>query len=192
MRDTSLTTTPPPSRKTRKKPQTPPRLFDDPWRDWQPQWQGRAPHALQEKHAPTEPVRLRGQTRDQDSCQRRIVDARLWEALDGAQQDAALAIAFAFEAMSKGLGFATSNWQRVPGARNPMGVANGHARLTGTYVEWTEACHKAGVSHSMVIDILCFGITCRALDRDRRVRAGTSRQNLIEGLALYARLRGWK
>lgn len=120
-----------------------------------------------------------------------MVDARLWESLRGEEQDAAIEIAFSFEAITKGMGFATSNWRRIPGSRNPAGAANGFARLTSSYMDWARACQKEGISHSMVIDILCYGISCNALDRDRRTRRGFSRGNLVAGLSLYARLRGW-
>ncbi len=66
-----------------------------------------------------------------------------------------------------------------------------HARLINAYVEWAKRCAKAKVSHSMIIDILSFGFSCRALDRDRRLGKGSSRQNLMEGLSLYCELRGW-
>lgn len=188
----------PPASAPANKNKAPPRkntgTFEDPWRDWNPKWQNTEnPHDLQERIAPTEAVEVHNaQERESRQCRRRLVDARLWDSFDSTLQQAATEIAYAFEALSKGLGFSTSNWNRVPGARNPTAAANSHARLTGIYIDWTRACHDAKVSHSMVIDILCFGISCKALDRDRRVRGGKSRQNLLDGLDLYARMRGWR
>lgn len=169
------------------------RLPDDPWRDWQPQWRGAGtPHDLQERHAPTEAVYLRdAHGRDQEHCQRRILDARLWDGLPAASQAAARQIMLHYESLSRGLGFATSDPQRLPGARNPLGAINGFAQLRGLYDDWVAACRKDNLSHSMVIDVLCFDISCKLLDRDRGVRSGTSRQNLLAALALYARLAGW-
>lgn len=166
----------------------------DPWHDWRPHWgkgdKNPSPHSLQESHHPTEAVHVRsGRGRDEYRTQRRLLDARLWDSLTPAQQDAAIAIAWAFEAMSRGLGFAASDWRRIPGSRG-AGLQD-QGRLHGIYIDWTRACMRAGVSHSMIIDVLCFGISCTALDRDRRVRSGSSRHNLGEGLTLYARLRGW-
>lgn len=168
----------------------------DPWHDWQPQWRAgkkdTSPHSLQEKHSPTVPVTMRvSADRDDYACQRRLLDARLWESLPREAQDAATDIAYSYEALTKGMGAATSNWARVPGARNPSAVANGYGRLSGHYMDWARACQKEGISHSMVIDVVCIGVSCSALDRDRRVRKGTTRQNLYDGLMLYARLRGW-
>jgi hypothetical protein len=123
--------------------------------------------------------------------QRRIVDARLWEAMGDARQQAAIEIALAYETMGRGLGYVVSDWRRIPGARGPSNVAEAHARLINAYIDWTKHCHKAKVSHSMIVDVLVFGFSCRALDRERRVRAGASRDNLLAGLALYAELKGW-
>lgn len=195
MRDRHL---PPTDTKPPKKSVTPQRadIPLDPWQDWQPQWHDRdgkvTPHTIQERQAPTETVIIYhpGHAEEQ-RCQRRLLDARLWESLDPTLQAAATEIAYAYESLSKGLGFSTSNWERVPGARNPAAAANSHARINGAYFDWANACHGAEISHTMVIDVLCFGIACKALDRDRRVRTGNSRANLIGGLELYAHLQGW-
>ena len=192
------------SRKTKaKKPKRqkqpiPQAELSDPWRDWQPKWQmkGNAtpkpdettPHDLQERHAPTETVKITQAKDSSATVHRRIVDARLWDGLDGLQQQAALEIATTFERLNRGMGFASSDWQRVPGG----GGGDGHTLLAGPYIDWTTACARQKLSHSMAVDILCFGISCTALDRDRRVRTGTSRANLLAALTLYAKLRGWR
>jgi len=181
--------------------------FHDPWADWQPQWQNTGKrrkdkktakpetvHDRQESHSPTEAVSLRvSATRQDIRCHRRIVDARLWEAMTPPQQDAAVEIAKAYETMGRGLGYIASDWQRLPGSRSHAGnIADAHSRLINRYIDWTKACHKEKISHSMIIDILAFGFSCRALDRDRRQRSGASRQNLLDGLTLYCRLQGWR
>lgn len=185
-------TTLPPHRPSSLSSRTP--SSQDPWHDWQPQWHDRAqtPHRLQEQHSPTVPVSVRVSAGREDyACQRRLLDARLWDSLPREAQDAAVDIAMAYEALTKGLGAATSNWARVPGPRNLGGVAHTYGRLSGTYMDWARACQHEGISHSMVIDVLCMGISCSALDRDRRVRKGTARQNLHDGLMLYALSCGW-
>jgi len=179
-------------------------VFIDPWADWRPEWpqtpRGRrkaaAPdkpsgvHAWQEKRSPTTPVQLRGAAADGAGARRRIVDARLWDAMTGAQQDAALQIAEAFEAMSSGLGYRTSDWQHIPGTA-AGGAGAAHSRLIHGYVEWTKNCHREKISHAMVVDILVFGSSCRQQDRDRRLRGGSARRNLMDGLTLYCLLQGW-
>lgn len=168
----------------------------DSWDGWKPDWQGRndaaTPHLLQERHSPTEPLTARQpQLRNLADVRRRVTDARLWDGMSGAQQDAAQEIAFAFESMSQGLGFTTVNWERLPGCRGPNNAVECREKLLGDYVAWARGCHRAGISHSMIIDVLVFGFACRALDRDRRVRSGWSRRNLANGLALYCRMKGW-
>lgn len=167
----------------------------DPWADWKPQWSQKdrkSPHDFQERHSPTESVTLRlTATKETVKSQRRIVDARLWDAMSPSQQRAAVEIATAFETMGRGLGYVASDWQRIPGATGPSSAAEAHSRLINTYIDWTRRCHGRKVSHAMVIDILVFGFSCKALDRDRRVRAGAARENLLEGLSLYAEIRGW-
>lgn len=164
------------------------------WTGWKPDWTPGAdtPHRRQEAHSASENVTLRnGNTKEKHDSRRRITDARLWDAMSGAQQDAALNIAFAFETMGKGLGYVTSNWERIPGSSGPGTAADMHARLIHGYVEWTKLCAREKVSHSMIIDILVFGFSCRALDQDRRTARGFSRQNLLAGLSLYCKMKGW-
>lgn len=171
----------------------------DPWAGWRPEWQNakkprstdaQSVHAHQEKIAPTEALRLRG-TQEDNAARRRIVDARLWDAMSPAQQDAALQIAEAFETMGRGLGYVSSDWQRIPGAGGPGGAGAAHSRLIHGYVEWTKQCHREKISHAMMIDILVFGFSCRQQDRDRRLRSGSARKNLMDGLTLYCLLQGW-
>lgn len=114
-------------------PPTPPVMppQQDPWEDWQPQWQKKrkqsaSVHEQQESHSPTQPAAqstiqptlppASGGAR-QRSCpqtpQRRILDARLWEALTPAQQNAAQQIARDYDVMSRGLGYSNSDWTRA-------------------------------------------------------------------------------
>jgi hypothetical protein len=178
-----------------KRPKEPAPASDDPWADWKPQWTGKkkTPYDVQERHSPTERVnvRLTAERRVQQS-QRRIVDARLWESMTAPQQDSAIEIAAAFEMIGRGLGYVTSNWQRVPGCRGPSHAVDAHARMIRFYIEWAQMCAKRKISHAMVVDVLCFGFTCRMIDRDRRLKNGGARENLMEGLALYCEVRGWR
>jgi len=183
-----------PRDKTPLEPPAAPLIPGDDWDSWKPDWRKRArgPHALQERHSPTQNVALHvTNARSKDAHRRRIVDARLWDAMSQAQQSAALEIARAFEMMGKGLGYATSNWERIPGCKGAHNAVEMHGRFISAYVDWTKRCHKEGVSHSMIIDILVYGFSCRALDRDRRVKAGEARKNLMEGLSVYCEMKGW-
>lgn len=149
---------------------------------------------MQEKHSPTEEVSIRiTSDRSYVSGRQRIVDARLWSAMTPAQQKAAICVARAFETMGRGLGYAASDWERIPGeSYSGENASERHARLIREYIEWTTACAREKISHAMIIDILSFGKPCSAVDRERRVRTGTARSNLLQGLALYCRLLGWR
>lgn len=172
--------------------------WQDPWAEWRPQWTAKKSpektvHDHQEKHSPTEPVTLRhAGHKTQHQGYQRIVDARLWESMTGAQQDAALHIALAFETMGRGLGYVSSNWERIPGCTGQGNASENHARLIHGYVEWARRCQKEKISHGMVIDILAFGFSCRRVDQDRRMRSGSARRNLLQGLTLYCLLQGWR
>jgi len=163
------------------------------WDGWSPDWKSerKSPHALQERHSPTAPVTLRdaaGKTRA--GCARRVTDARLWDSLAAPQQDAAREIALACEVLGQGLGYAASNWEKIPGSR-ANNALECFERLVAGYVAWARRCGQEGISHSLVVDIVVYGFSCRALDRDRRAATGTARRNLARGLALYCRLKGW-
>ncbi len=110
-----------------KRTNTPaPEGLKDPWADWKPQWNGKkkTPHDLQEKHSPTESaqVKLTAERRSHKS-QRRIVDARLWDGMAPAQQDAALEIAAAHDMMA-----AASAMCRATGSASPAAAARATSR----------------------------------------------------------------
>lgn len=171
-----------------------PDALKDPWQDWAPAWgkNKNTPHDQQEKHSPTEEVSVRlTAERQQHKTQRRIVDARLWDGMVPAQQEAALSIVAAFDMMGRGMGYVISNWHRIPGCRGASNAAAMHGYLINSYIEWSKECAKRKISHAMVIDVLSFGFSCRMIDRDRRLKNGSTRDNLMQGLSLYAELRGW-
>lgn len=161
------------------------------WNGWSPDWKTPSPHTRQETHSPTERVALRaGAARTVESCARRVADVRLWESLSVPQQDAAREIARGYTLLSSGLGFTLSDWERVPGTRthNPV---TGQQHAVRDYADWVKYCDLERVSHSLVVDILVFGFSCRALDRDCRAQSGMARANLGKALNLYCRMRGW-
>lgn len=177
-----------------KRPKEPPDTSGDLWSGWQPLWTGkkRTPHDLQEKHSPTETVtvRLTAERRIHQS-QRRMTDARLWDGLSATQQEAAIEITTAFDMMGRGMGYVLSNWERLPGCNGQSNVSEAHGRLMNLYINWAKECAREKISHSMVADVICFGFSCRMIDRDRRLKNGATRKNLIRGLQLYCDLSGW-
>ena len=164
------------------------------------------PHDHQERHSPSRVTTQTGKASSATSRatpgatsgpetapRRRIIDARLWAALSPAAQDAAIDIATACETMGRGLGFVISNWKRIPGTSGaPHNIAEIHARMINDYTRWARACHGENISHGAIIDILVMGASCRAVDAARRTRPGFAKRNLLLGLDLYCRLKGWR
>lgn len=175
--------------------------FSDPWADWKPVWGAKearrsktaaTPHDFQECHAPTAAVDVcDGGKERARRLRRRILDARLWETLPLPQQDAALEIERAYTLMTRPLGYRLSNpaGLRVDGMT--AAPVEWIAQVQKGYVDWARDCHKAGLLHAAVLDILIFGQSCRQVDRARRMRNGWARDNLGEALALWCRRRGW-
>ena len=64
--------------------------------------------------------------------------------------------------------------------------------MVNFYIEWAQKCARKKISHAMVVDVLCFGFSCRMIDHDRRLKNGGTRENLLRGLLLYCSLRGWE
>jgi len=168
-------------------PQAPnPSNFDTgSWKEWKPLWTDKklTPHDFQEVHSPTKIVKPRTKAR--------ITDIRLWNSMTPPQQDAAIEIASSFETLTKGIGYNSINWQKIPGTRSSHNISELHAELINIYMQWGEKCIKRSISHSMVIDILCYGLSCSVSDRERRIRKGGSKKNLLEGLEVYCKMRGW-
>lgn len=166
--------------------------FESNWSGWNASSEPGSPHRFQERHSPTAPVKLRlGAQRTQESATRRLLDARLWEGLTNAQQDAAMEIAQAFHWLTGSQGYKKMNLLRIPGARRPEDFSAAAADTSKTYFSWARLCGQQKLSHAMTIDILAMGFSCREVDRTRRQRRGTARQNLALCLDLYCQLRGW-
>jgi len=165
------------------------------WHEWKPSWTGKfkTPHDIQEKHSPTEVIQVKTPNNSKpQKAIKRIVDNRLWSALTSSQQHASIEINNAFEMMSKGMGYASSNWQKIPGCRSPSNITEARLRMINFYLEWVKKCTEKKLSHSMVVDILCFGFSCRMIDHDRRLRKGGTKKNLMSALTLYCQLHGWE
>lgn len=131
--DNSIIYKKPSGKKKGKTSPSSPTVPNDPWHDWKPDYAAKtSTHKQQETHSPTESVtvRLTAEKTTQQS-QRRIVDARLWDSMSATQQRSALEIVRAFESLGKGLGFVTSNWERIPGGQGGGNIAESHAQFHG-------------------------------------------------------------
>ena len=171
--------------------------------DWTPQWTGKkpaknkrallTPHDYQEQHSPTVPQRIKtGPDSNITKVRRRALDSRIWNSLNIPQQEAALKIQYGYEHMSKGRGFKIS----APHIERNGGRAPYRENLSQTaaiefYMRWAKSCIKNGLSHAACLDIIVFGKTCSAVDKDRQTRKGAAKQNLIACLNVYCQLKGW-
>lgn len=155
------------------------------WKEWTPIWTEKktTPHDFQEKHSPT--------TKLSRNTKSRITDIRLWNCMTSPQQDAAFEIAASFETLTKGIGYSSVNFEKIPGSKSSYNISELHAELINIYMQWGRKCIKRNISHSMIIDILCYGLSCSRSDRERRIRKGSSKNNLLGGLEVYCELRGW-
>ena len=106
-------------------------------------------------------------------------------------QEAAVLIASSFDLLNHGIGYTPSNWQRLPGSRGAGNIGEAHARLINFYFDWARKCAVQKISHAMVVDVLSFGLSCRTVDRNRRLKNGSTKINLMQGLSLYCELQGW-
>ncbi len=179
--------------------------FDE-WENWQPDWSFKSkkkktkktanntqnPHALQEQHSPTTAILVKtSNKRKSKKYQQRILDARLWNKMTNAQQDAALAIDRAFQLMSKGLGYRISAPHLAKISTSRVNHSDYEGELINIYFKWAKSCKEKELHHSAAIDILIYGKSCIEVDRNRRVRNGWAKNNLLESLNIYCKIRGW-
>ncbi len=162
---------------------------------YSPVWTGKnqTPHDFQEHHSPTEKASINILNKKKTKTnQRRIVDNRLWNAMNSTQQKAAITICISFEIMSNGTNFSKSNWEKTPESSNTnYNAPDKHIQMIDNYTKWANECLNQKISHTIILDILCFGHSCRSVDKARRIRKGTARKNLMNGLNLYCQMKGW-
>ncbi len=151
------------------------------------------PHDFQENHSPTEKSSIMlPNSKKPETRQRRIVDNRLWNSMSTIQQNAAIAISVSFEMMDSGIGYSTCNWERTQGSTNPdHNASDRHIKMIEAYTRWANKCLSKKISHTMILDVLCFGKSCRSIDTARRIRNGTTKNNLMKGLDLFCAMKGW-
>lgn len=183
---------------------------NDDWQDWKPDWSfksnnkknksknrkttinSKTPHEFQEQHSPTTTIELKiSNKRKTAKYQQRIVDARLWSKMSPSQQDAALAIDRAFGLMCKGIGYKISAPHLPKISHSHKNNAEFESEIINTYFEWVQQCKAKNLSHSASIDIIVYGKTCKETDRNRRVRNGWARKNLLDCLNIYCKINGW-
>lgn len=154
---------------------------------------GAQPSDWQERIEPTEAVEVtisRSTRRVREICRRRVVEARLWDAMSGDQQGAAERIAGGFEVITAGLG-ASGMRLGVRGDRSYGDPWEGARGLIEDYWAWAKRTQRQELSVAAALDVLAFGLSCREVDRRRRKRKGWARGNLFEALEVYCDVKGW-
>lgn len=146
------------------------------------------PEAYQEVHSPTVSVEVKiSGTRNKEQCRRRLLDARLWDVLSDDQQRAAVYIEIGHRAFTRGMGISPPKYERTDPGKHQDGLTGYVER----YFDWCEETRRFGVNAMVTIDVLCFGLTLRNVDRTHKRRKGWSRDQLHRALDLYAMQQGW-
>lgn len=177
------------------------------WEGWKPDWsipvkgrksrkqqqkRCRTPYDFQERQAPTVAVqRNLGGGRSALQHRRRMVDARLWDAMSPFQQNAAMALEQACYLLSRGLGYRISAPHKAYTGKSTFKETDRDAEKITLYSQWVKKCQEEQQHYSAAMDILAFGKSCREVDRSRQCRNGWARSNLFACLDLYCRIRGW-
>lgn len=153
-----------------------------------------APESWQEKHSPTEDVKVRyrqdGRTRiDVIQCRRRVLEARLWDGLHPSLQDAAEAIERGFSLVTRGMGHKPPSYGLGSGGK--AGYSDRDVSAIEDYWAWAKEAQRQRIDHAGIILILVQGVSLAGLDAARRKRKGYAKAELMEGLNLFCRQRGW-
>ena len=151
------------------------------------------PSDWQEEIAPTEAVEgtiSKSTRRVREISRRRIVDARLWDAMTADQQGAAERVARGFETITAGVGHSGMRFgQRVDhGYGDPW---EGKWGLIEAYWAWAKQTQRERISVAATLDVLAFGHSCREVDSFRHRRKGWARGNLFGALEVYCDIKGW-
>jgi hypothetical protein len=152
------------------------------------------PEAWQERHSPTEEVKVRyrqdGAKRvDVIQCRRRVLEARLWDGLHPSLQDAAVAIERGFSLVTRGMGHKPPSYELGNGGKG--GYSDRDVDAMEDYWTWAKEAQRQRVDHAGIILILVEGMSLTGLDAARRKRKGYAKAELVDGLNLFCRLRGW-
>ena len=151
------------------------------------------PNDWQERIEPTEAVEVtisRSTRRVKEIARRRVVEARLWNAMSEEQQVAAERIARGFQVITAGLGHGGMRLdvRGGPSYGDPWEKARD---LIEDYWAWAKRAQRERLNVAAALDVLAFGHSCRDVDRWRRKRKGWARGNLFGGLEVYCGIKGW-
>lgn len=144
----------------------------------------------QERHSPTEAISVR-LTRDRLVVQslRRVLDARLFDALDDDQLKAAEIINRGFRAITQQVAIRTMKFDRVIAGESD---SEWQHRSIEAYRRWLASAPRFAFEVDVVLDVIVLGKSLRETDRDRRRPRGFARLHLTRGLDAFCQIVGWK
>lgn len=123
---------------------------------------------------------------------RQARDSKLWGAMSVEQIQAALEIRDAFEIIVGGLGSLIAHYaEQTSRGLKCLEDSEYVANLQINYGKWFGECRRSNISVSAVLDVLCFGESCRSTDALQHHADGWTRKQLFSALTIYAQLRGW-
>lgn len=114
-----------------------------------------------------------------------------------AQWEAALAIRRAFEIITAPTSLVASDYEREIKGKVFWGGWRSIGPLAGLevvkrYNDWADEMDARKIPIGPVIDLVVGGVSCRQLDRARKVRSGSTSRLLKDALRVYTRLAGWE
>lgn len=111
-------------------------------------------------------------------------DVRLFKAMDPMQEAAFTAIQTAHGILTAGLGMKGMSFDL--GGKGTGDIESG-ALLLAKYNRWRDECKRQYISPLMAQDIIVEGMSFMASDRLRQMRNGTSKENLLKCLSVWAK-----
>lgn len=120
------------------------------------------------------------------------LDKRVKKSMSMAQLDAHNCIGCALEIITAGIGVKTNKFEFGGGAGPEDEEHTWKIAKIEKYQNWAREALKKGIDVGAVASIICFGDSCRDVERTRHKRNGWAKKNLFTALDLYAALLGWK
>lgn len=147
----------------------------------------------QERHSPTliEEIKIKvpgGERVTRERVRRRSADAAMWGGVNSTQASAAECIATGFQIITNGLSARGQLFEKRYGRGDP----GKSEELLRYYHKWASLCVREGVNVDMLLELIVSGRGYWETDRLYGRRRGTAKENFLNGLRVYIRLRRWK
>ena len=111
-----------------------------------------------------------------------------WQSFSAEQVQAAQHLYYGFQRRYGGSGYRTQDYRFMPKVKSTSQAWGDE--YTGLFLGWANQVKAEGLSLVAILEVLVFGQSCRAVDKQLGRRKGYTRKNLAAGLDLYEDLRG--